>query len=103
MESKYVILAVPFFVFFIGLELFLSYRRGIKTYRLHDSISNLACGMGSQVYSFLIDGMGLVVYAWVLLHFKLMDISPKSVLAWVVLFFLLDFCYYLYHRASHRV
>lgn len=103
METKYIILAVPFFAFFILLEVFLSYRRGIKTYRVHDTIANLACGVGSQIYALAVYGLGFFVYAKVLQHFHLFEISPKSILAWVVLFFIDDFCYYLYHWASHRV
>lgn len=103
METNYIILAVPFFVSLILLELFLSHRRGLRTYRLYDTITNLACGIGSQIYALGIYGLGFFIYAKVWQHFRLFDISPKSVLAWVVLLFIDDFCYYLYHRASHRV
>ena len=103
METNYIILAVPFFVSLIALELFLSHRRGLRTYRLYDTITNLACGIGSQIYALGIYGLGFFVYAKVWQHFRLFDISAKSVLAWVVLLFIDDFCYYLYHWASHRV
>ena len=103
METNYIILAVPFFVFFIALEVYLSHRRGIKTYRLYDSIANLACGVGSQIFALAVYGLGFLLYAKVWQHFRLFTISPTSIVAWVVLFFIDDFCYYLYHRASHRV
>jgi sterol desaturase/sphingolipid hydroxylase (fatty acid hydroxylase superfamily) len=103
MDSNYIILAVPFFIFLIALELVLSHRRGLRTYRLHDSIANLACGVGSQIYGLGIGALGFFLYAKIWQHFRLFEISPNSVLAWVVLFLIDDFCYYLYHWASHRV
>ena len=103
METNYIILAVPFFIFLILLELFLSHRRGLRTYRLYDTITNLACGIGSQIYALGIYALGFLAYEKVWQHFRLLDISDKSILAWVVLLFIDDFCYYLYHWASHRV
>lgn len=103
METKYIILAVPFFAFLILLEVFLSYRRGIRTYRLHDTIVNLACGVGSQIYALTIYGLGFFIYAKVFQHFRIFEISPTSASAWIILIFIDDFCYYLYHMASHRV
>jgi sterol desaturase/sphingolipid hydroxylase (fatty acid hydroxylase superfamily) len=103
MDTKYIIAAVPFFIVMIAVEVVLSYRRGIHTYRLHDSIVNLSCGVLSQIYAALMTALGFFIYPLVLAHLRLFDISPRSVLAWVVLIFLDDFCYYLYHRASHRV
>jgi sterol desaturase/sphingolipid hydroxylase (fatty acid hydroxylase superfamily) len=103
MDSKYILLAVPFFLALIALEVILSYRRNIHTYRLHDSIVNLNCGMLSQAYALVMTALGFFVYSQLYKHLRIFDISPKSVLAWVVLIFLDDFCYYLYHWASHRV
>ena len=43
-----------------------------------------------------------MVYRFVQGPLRLVRISMRSPLAWVALLFLDDFCYYLYHWASHR-
>ena len=103
MRANYIILAVPFFVLAILVEVLLSHRKKLRTYRLHDSIANLGCGVGSQAFAAVTGAFGLYVYHQLQSHVGLLTISESSVLAWVALLLIDDFCYYLYHRGSHRV
>src|SRR5262249_23680859 len=58
---------------------------------------------GEQVIQAFAIPITVGIYAWTYAHHRLMTQSPRSVVAWVILFFAVDFLYYAYHRASHRV
>lgn len=103
MESALIVLAIPVFFGFMGLELWVARRRGRRLYRFADSIANLGNGIGEQIIQAFCIPITVGVYATVFAHARLATISSRSVVAWIVLFIVLDFLYYAYHRASHRV
>jgi alkylglycerol monooxygenase len=103
MKENLIALAVPFFFLAIFIEAVISRRRRLGVYRLHDSLSNLSSGVGSEVLGGFTALLGLVAYGWVQERYGLLKISPRSWVAWLVLLLAYDFCYYLYHWASHRV
>lgn len=98
----YIALAVPFFFVFIALELWLARRRGLRLYRLNDSLSDLAAGIMQQVLLLLYAGLLLAAYAWVYEHYRF--ITWKNPLwPWLIAFCGVDFFYYWWHRLSHEV
>lgn len=103
MESALIVLSIPIFFAFMAGELVLSRRRGLRVYRFADSIANLGNGIGEQIIQAFCIPITVGVYATVYAHARLATLSPRSMVAWVVLFFAVDFLYYAYHRASHRV
>jgi sterol desaturase/sphingolipid hydroxylase (fatty acid hydroxylase superfamily) len=103
MESTLIVLSIPIFLAFIGAELWIARRRGRRLYRFADSIANLGNGIGEQIIQAFCIPITVGVYVTVYAHARLTTLSTHSVVAWVVLFFALDFLYYAYHRASHRV
>ena len=107
MDTKLVALAIPFFFLLIGIEVAISHagsRKGTASlYRLHDAVSSMACGIGEQVIVVFTAGSAIVAYLYVEKHLALTVIPRTSVLAWVVVFFLVDHSYYWFHRSSHRV
>lgn len=103
MTVNLIALAVPFFFVAIVIEVVLSRRKKLGVYRLHDSVSNLSQGIGSQILGVYVAAIGLYAYDFLLEHYALLKIPDSSVMGWVVLLFAYDFCYYLYHWASHRV
>jgi len=103
MDSRYIVLALPVFALSILLELLLSTRRPQQRYHLHDTLSSLSCGISQQVLLGFLSVAGFAIFSFVQKNAGLFQISPRSVWAWIALLFLDDFCYYLYHRASHRV
>ncbi|MDB4965462.1 MAG: uncharacterized protein JWN44_1151 [Myxococcales bacterium] len=103
MDSILIVLAIPVFLAFMGLELLIARRRGRNLYRFADSIANLGNGIGEQVIAAFALPLTFGVYAAIWAHARMATISERSVLAWVVLFFAVDLCYYLFHRAAHRI
>ncbi len=103
MESTLIVLAIPIFLAFMGGELWLAHRRGRRFYRFADSIANLGNGIGEQVLAAFAIPLTVGVYAAIWAHARVATQSPRSVTAWIVLFFAVDLCYYTFHRAAHRV
>lgn len=103
MDSRYIVMALPVFMVCILVELWFTRRRPEVQYRLHDTLTSLSCGISQQVLLGFLSLLGFLAYRHVQTRFGLFEISMRSPLAWVALLFLDDFCYYLYHRASHRV
>ena len=102
-------LAIPVFFVAMGAELALSWRRGRLSgerpaWRFVDAVGDLACGISSQV-------TGLVLSAVVAagLYVAVYDAAALFVLpgdnpwVWLGAFVGVDFFYYWWHRASHRV
>ena len=103
MDAIYIILAIPVFIVCILIEVLWDQYKRRGYYNLADSLSCLSCGVGQQILLPLTGAAGLLIYQYLQKHFGLLTISPSSLGAWVVLFFVDDFLYYLYHRGSHRV
>lgn len=103
MEAKFIAAAVPVFFLLIAIELLLARRAREPPYLFEDSIANLSCGVGQQLLEPFIRALPVFLYAAAYEHLRLFTISPRSVAGWIALLFLVDFCYYLFHRASHRV
>ncbi len=104
MNEKQVALAVPFFFLLMGIEALALRRKGIAgAYRFADSITNLACGVGQQILEPFVKLVALGPYVWLWSHARVWDVSARSPLAWFALVVGVDFGYYAFHRASHRV
>jgi sterol desaturase/sphingolipid hydroxylase (fatty acid hydroxylase superfamily)/poly(3-hydroxybutyrate) depolymerase len=99
-------LAIPLFFVLIGLELLWAKRRGLAVYRFTDAVTDLSCGITSQVILIFWAATQLAIYAWVYQHARLLELSPswgRPWLPWVVAFLGIDFLYYWWHRLSHEV
>ena len=101
-------LSIPFFLALIGLELVVARVRRRPLYRLSDSISDLSCGILSQLAGILIALLTIAGYGWVQTHWAIQRFFPvpewsRAAPAWLAVFLLDDFAYYWMHRASHVV
>lgn len=103
MNINYIALAIPIFLLLIGVELAFAWHEKKDFYRFNDAINDMSCGVADQVVGIFTKVLIFAGYLWVYENFRLLDISSKSILAWVVLLFGVDFCYYWFHRASHRM
>lgn len=97
-----IVLSIPLYFIFIGIEAFVGWRRGQRIFRAADVANNLMLGLAQTVFSALV--AGLIVGSYALLHeHRLFDISVESIWAWGILFLAQDFLYYWFHRVSHRM
>jgi alkylglycerol monooxygenase len=101
MGPNYIALAVPLFLALIGLELLT--KRGRASYRFPNAITALGCGVVQRVMLLFYEASLLVVYTVVYRHARLFDLEARPGTAWIVALVGVDFIYYWWHRASHRV
>jgi len=94
--------AVPFFLILIGVEWLISRRKKRTVFRLNDSMINLACGIGDQLLGVLAKATLLVGYIWIYENHRFFELSASSWITWTIALIGGDFCFYWYHRFSHR-
>ena len=107
----YITYAIPFFFALIGVEAAVSLAQGRPYYRLHDSISDLACGITDQVVGLFLKtalfGGYLACYGFVTSRgLNLVDVGaygPAGQWAAAIALFLgVDLAYYWFHRIAHE-
>ncbi|MEH6589934.1 MAG: sterol desaturase family protein [Halioglobus sp.] len=96
------VIAVPLFIFAIGVELAYGLATGRNTYRLNDSISSLFLGVLSQARRFVTLGIGGYIYYLLTRYFSLPLMDVGAWYTWVIAFVVYDFCYYWLHRMGHE-
>jgi sterol desaturase/sphingolipid hydroxylase (fatty acid hydroxylase superfamily) len=94
-------IAVPFFFLLIGAEMLWAKKKKVRVYRFVDAITDLSCGIVSQIDVALLGATIFGLYLIVYQH-RLFTIRPVWA-QWLVAFFTVDFVYYWWHRASHEV
>ncbi len=103
MGSLFIAAAIPVFFALIGIELFVAHRRGQKVYRFEDTVTDLACGVSSQISAVLFKPLLAAGFSSVFASYAPWQLSPSSAWTWAIAFLGVDFCYYWWHRLSHEV
>ncbi len=100
----YIVLAIPVFFLLIGLELWIDRKKGTRYYRFNDAITNLSCGIGSQVMGIFLKIFTVGAYAWIYHHYSpLKEQIPVTWWSILLLFIGVDFFYYWFHRLAHEI
>lgn len=97
-----IILAIPAFFILIALELVFQFRKGVKLYRFNDAITNISCGITQQVSGLFTKSLLFVTYYWVYEHARIWNVKDTWY-SYVILLFLVDLCYYFFHRYAHEI
>ena len=102
MDISPIAYAIPVFFVLIALEYLAATRKGLKAYNYHDAITDLSCGIGSRITGVAgkIIGIGAYTAVW---HYAGLTKIETGLWAWVAVFVGVDFCYYWFHRAGHRM
>ena len=96
-----IVLSIPLFFVLIGIEWLAGRLRGRRVFRGTDVFANLSLGTAQTVFGAV--AAGLLAGAYVAIYsVRLFEIPASSVWAWALLLLGTDFCYYWFHRASHR-
>jgi alkylglycerol monooxygenase len=96
-------LMIPSFVALMALEWASTRRRATPYYQTADTLGSFSSGVSFQIWSAFGSLVWLSGYQFLYDHARLATLGPRTPLAWVVLFLLVDLAQYLWHRASHRV
>jgi alkylglycerol monooxygenase len=96
-----VVIAIPFFAATIALEAWWSQRTGAGTHHKRDTWNNILIGFVSVAFGLLFGLFISVIYstAYSIAPFKF---PTDAWWSWVVLFFVDDLAYYVFHRVSHE-
>jgi len=98
----FILYAVPFFFVLIAVELLADRWRGVRNYRVADTINSLSAGVLSTTFGLLTKGVGLVTYAVAVEHLALFQLPAEAWWVWLLAFVAYDFCYYWLHRCGHE-
>ena len=96
------VIAIPVYFLLIGMELIAHRIQSIKSYRLNDAITNINCGVTSQVSGAFLKVFTIGFYTFLFEQFRFATIE-NSALTWIIAFIAYDFFYYWAHRMSHEV
>ena len=102
MDFNPVILSIPLYFLLIGFELIYQLVKKVKVYRTNDAITNISCGISSQVTNAIWGILSVALYQFVYTNWAFMEI-PNNWWTYLILFILVDLCYYWFHRASHEI
>ena len=102
MTLNYMALAVPLFLFLIGVEYLVSIRQGKSYFKFNSSLANMNVGVAERLIDLFTAGGFYFFYDYLHHHFALVDIKP-GVLTWVALLLGADFVWYWYHRFGHQI
>ncbi|MDQ2658099.1 MAG: sterol desaturase family protein, partial [Bacteroidota bacterium] len=103
MNINPIVLSIPVFFILIGVELLVERFTHQKLYRLPDAISNISCGITSQLSGLFLKVLGVGVYQLLAERFAMFSLDNTTWWYWVSLVLLVDFAYYWAHRMSHEV
>ncbi|MEB2779233.1 sterol desaturase family protein [Algoriphagus sp. C2-6-M1] len=102
MNLSPVVIAIPMYFILMAIEMIALRFQKHPGYRLNDAITNINCGVISQVSGVFIKILSIGIYTLIYQHFAFFQV-PNNVWTFLLLFFLYDFCYYWAHRMSHEI
>ncbi|MCW5907172.1 MAG: sterol desaturase family protein [Chitinophagales bacterium] len=102
MHPAYMLLVIPFFFLFMGIEWLYGYLKRKNLYRLNDSVTNLLIGTGQQVFGLVFKAMLFGVYIWVYDNYAFIKI-PGTWWSFLLALVVFDFIFYWAHRWGHEM
>jgi sterol desaturase/sphingolipid hydroxylase (fatty acid hydroxylase superfamily) len=102
MDISPLILAIPVYFTLIVIEFFYQWWKEDRHYRLNDAMTNISCGIVQQSTGLFLRLFSVGVYILVYDNLRLVTI-PVNWWVFLILFVLVDFCYYWAHRYSHEI
>ncbi|TLU99545.1 sterol desaturase family protein [Dyadobacter luticola] len=102
MSLNYMALAVPVFLFFIGLEYLASKITGRQVFKFTSSITNMNVGVAERLADLFTTASFYFFYDYLHQHYAIFDIKP-GIIMWIGLILATDLIWYWYHRFGHEI
>ena len=102
MHYNWLALAVPLFLFCMGLEYLVAKWQKKNYFRFNNSVANLNVGIAERLLDSFTVGLFYFVYDYLHRHYALLDIRA-NIWGWIGLFIATDFVWYWYHRLAHEI
>ena len=97
-----VLYAIPVFLILIVFEALVSVRHDKGWYSGADALASMGMGLGNMCISLLAKIGWLAVY-WAVYEQRLFTLDSRFLWVWLLGLLVQDFCFYWYHRCSHRI
>lgn len=94
--------AIPFFIILVLIELYINQKEQLHLYDATEAVSSILLGIGSAVINLGVKAIALIVFMRIHQHALFPQIEWQW-WAWIILFFLEDFTFYIFHRTMHEV
>ncbi len=95
-------LAIPLFLFFMLVEYLVLKSRGMNKHRYNDSINSLSMGLLLLTSDALLKTITFTVFIYLYQNHALFEFANNQLFTWILFFFLVDLCYYWFHRCAHQ-
>ncbi len=102
MKLDLIAFAVPFFVFFMFFEYYVSKKKNKNIHQFNESVANINVGIFERISDLLTTGSFFFLFTWLHENFSLFDIT-QNWYTWILLFLSTDFVWYWYHRFGHEI
>jgi sterol desaturase/sphingolipid hydroxylase (fatty acid hydroxylase superfamily) len=102
MKLDLIAFAVPFFVFFMLLEYYISKRKNKNIHQFNESVANINVGIVERITDLLTTGSFFFLFSWLNQNWAIFTIESNW-LTWVLLFLATDLVWYWYHRFGHEI
>jgi alkylglycerol monooxygenase len=102
MKLNLLAFAVPLFLLFMLIEYVAAKRKKLPYFRLHNSLANISVGIAERLLDVFVTGSFFFLYDFLQRHYGVFKIG-SSLLLWVLLFIMIDFVWYWYHRMAHTI
>lgn len=97
------VLAAPFYLILIALELWVDKKRGTHYYRLNDAFGSISLGIISRTHRLVLFAFGAYVVSEFIPKLTAIDWQQHTLLAWIIAFVGYDLTYYWSHRFGHEI
>ncbi len=98
-----ILVAIPFFLSLILLEILVDIRRQTGYYRLNDAINSLQLGILSRFSNVLLALIPFSFYLYFYNNWRLFELSQEHYWVWLLAIVGYDIAYYWIHRFSHTI
>src|SRR6056300_674941 len=100
--AKALLIAIPFFMVLILIELLYATKKNKQTYSTIDTIASLSSGVSNSIKNLLGLGVLLISYPYLLEQLSIVKLDNQW-WVWMVAFIFIDFAGYWSHRISHKI
>ena len=100
--AQALLIAIPFFMVLILIELLYATKKNKQTYSTIDTIASLSSGVSNSIKNLLGLGVLLISYPYLLDQLSIVKLDNQW-WVWMVAFIFIDFAGYWSHRISHKI
>ena len=102
MKYNFLAFSIPFFILLIYLEFYITKKKKLAGFELHNVIANLSVGIAERLLDVYAAAIFYFLYDYLQKKYGLFNISPTPLL-WLILLICTDFIWYWYHRLAHEI